>query len=386
MQPVELSGEGLLLRAWQESDAADVHRACQDPLIRYWTDVPAPFRPEEAKMYVGQLTQRSLAEGTAAHLGVFDEASGRMLGAHGLAAIDRTSGVAECMCWVDPEERGNKVAERATRLVARWAFDVLGLSQLVWQTRVGNHAALLVAARVGFVFDPPARGAMVTRDNRLVDGVRGTLRRSELRTCPTEWFGPNGTGTRRAKIFGRPVPQIASIDPLVPIHLRGLTASDVEPVTSACSNPETARWTTVPVPYTRQDSVWFVEDHAPTLWRRGEAANFAIADDKDRYVGSIGLRIEPTDPLTAEIGYLVAPGARGRGYATAATRTICRWGFSTLGLTRILWRAHLGNVGSQRVAVKAGFTEEGIQRLGCVQRGERRDAWVASLLSDDCTA
>jgi hypothetical protein len=35
------------------------------------------------------------------------------------------------------------------------------------------------------------------------------------------------------------------------------------------------------------------------------------------------------------------------------------------------------------VAERAGFTIEGVQRAGCVQRGERRDAWVGSRLATD---
>lgn len=383
MQPVELCGEGLLLRTWQESDADDVHRACQDPLIQHWTAIEVPFRPEHAKAYVGHVTARGLADGTAAHLGIFDATSGRMLGAHGLTAIDRGTGRAECVCWVAPAERCNGVAERATRLVARWAFDVLGLEQLTWRARAGNHAALLVAGRVGFVFDPPARGAMTTRDGRLTDGFRGTLRRPELCDRPIRWYAESGPGTRRAKVFGRPAQRIPSVDPLVPIHLRALSKDDVEATVEACSDRDAARWTAVPVPYTRQDAIWFIEDQVPNLWERGEAAILAIAHPDDRYAGSISLRIEPGDPRTAEIGMLLAPDARGLGYGTAAAMTICQWGFSALGLTRIEWRAYSGHDASVRAAAKVGFTEEGIRRLGCVQRGRRRDAWVASMLADD---
>ena len=48
----------------------------------------------------------------------------------------------------------------------------------------------------------------------------------------------------------------------------------------------------------------------------------------DRYVGSIDLRLDPSDEGSAEVGFLVAPWARGKGYAAAAVRTICAWGFS----------------------------------------------------------
>ena len=37
----------------------------------------------------------------------------------------------------------------------------------------------------------------------------------------------------------------------------------------------------------------------------------------------------------------------------------------------------------QRVAEKAGFVLEGVQRARLAQRGERRDCWVAGLLPGD---
>jgi RimJ/RimL family protein N-acetyltransferase len=97
----------------------------------------------------------------------------------------------------------------------------------------------------------------------------------------------------------------------------------------------------------------------------------------------IDVRISAGDGGVAEVGCLVAPWARGRGYATAALRTISAWAFAELGLDRLVWRAHLGNEASRRVAEKAGFTVEGIERAGCEQRGERRDAWVAARLATD---
>lgn len=66
-----------------------------------------------------------------------------------------------------------------------------------------------------------------------------------------------------------------------------------------------------------------------------------------------------------------------------ALRLACRWGFEQLRLARIEWRAYVGNDASRRVAEKAGFVLEGVQRARLAQRGERRDCWVAGLLPGD---
>ncbi len=137
------------------------------------------------------------------------------------------------------------------------------------------------------------------------------------------------------------------------------------------------------MPYLRADAISFLQNRVPGGWARGTGAGFAIADPDDRFAGTIDLRIDPSDLATAEIGFMIAPWNRGKGYATEAARAICAWGFTALGVSRVVWRAHVGNHASRRVAEKVGFVVEGVQRQGCEQRGERRDAWVATLLESD---
>jgi len=121
----------------------------------------------------------------------------------------------------------------------------------------------------------------------------------------------------------------------------------------------------------------------PRRWARGVEAVFAIADARDAYAGSVDLRISAGDPGAGEVGFAVAPRSRGRGYAGAAVREICRWGFAELGLRRIEWRAEVGNDASLRVAEKAGFTVEGLLRQAVRTDGGRRDCWVGSLVRGD---
>jgi RimJ/RimL family protein N-acetyltransferase len=104
--------------------------------------------------------------------------------------------------------------------------------------------------------------------------------------------------------------------------------------------------------------------------------------ETDAYAGAVDLRV-PTDPAVGEVSFLVAPQARGRGYATAAVRALTEWGFTELGLIRVQWWAEVGNDASRRVAEKAGFTMEGLVRQGYQDDGRRRDCWIASVLSTD---
>jgi RimJ/RimL family protein N-acetyltransferase len=194
---------------------------------------------------------------------------------------------------------------------------------------------------------------------------------------------PTDRDQRRAAVFAGVRPVLAARASGGPIRLRAPRLADVDAIIAACTDPESVRWTTVPHPYEPADAEFFIGPYTGDRWKRGEAAVFAITDAADAYAGSMELRMHPTDPAVADVGYLIAPRARGRGYAPAALRALCRWGFEALDLVRIEWRAYVGNEASRRVAEKAGFTYEGTCRSALAHRGERRDAWLAALLADD---
>ncbi|MFD6562763.1 GNAT family N-acetyltransferase [Micromonospora profundi] len=382
MEPVEITEDGVLLRPWQEADADAVHRACQDRDIQRWTTVPRPYRPEHAHGFVTELSRRAWAEGTGAPFAVCDPATGELLGSCGLISIDG-NGSGEVGYWTAPWARGRNVMVRATRAVARWSFGTLGLRRLIWQAEVGNHASRLVALRAGFRIDGRVRLAGPTPDGGCPEGWIGTLLPGEVPEPGST--GPAGPGTlvaRRAAVFGRPQPTLFATAGAGELRLRAMEEQDLDAVVLTCRDPETIRWTTVPDPYERVDAQGY-QGFGQAAWARGDAACFVIADPDDRYVGSLDLRLSPADPLLADVGFMIAPAARGRGYLPAALLALSAWGFTTLGLARIEWKANVGNNASRRAAEKAGFGFEGIARGGVSHRGERVDAWVGALLAED---
>ncbi|MFD6757437.1 GNAT family N-acetyltransferase [Micromonospora gifhornensis] len=379
MEPVEITEAGLTLRPWRPTDADDLHRACQDPEIQRWIDFPRPYRQQDAQRFIACRT-RQWAEGTAAAFAVCDAATGRLLGAVDLQRIDQSRQLSEIGYWTAPWARGQGVAVRAVRALARWSFAELGLRRLLWTSCAGNHAARLVALRSGF-------------------RIEGRLRAADPAHGSYEWFGsllpgevpapgevgPAGPGSleaRRAAVFGRAQPTVFASTSRCELRLRPLEERDLDAVVITCQDPDTLRWTTVPEAYDRSAAVSFLA-HCEDCWADGTAASFVIADEQDRYAGSIDLRLSSGDPLLATVGFMTAPHARGRGYQTAALAALTTWGFATLGLARIEWWANVGNVASRRVAEKVGFTMEGTARAALNHRGTRVDAWVGALLAED---
>ncbi|GAA4681025.1 GNAT family N-acetyltransferase [Phytohabitans rumicis] len=367
MQP---KAEGLHLRHWRADDIDTVYRACQDPAIQRWTGVPSPYLPEHAREYVTAVAPAGWQDGTSAHFAVTDAQTDELLGSCGLPSIDRVRRSAEVGYWVAPWARGRGVATRATRAVSRWAFDELGMKRVIWQAEIGNHASRLVARRAGFRIE----GYL-----RLADAGQEAWVGSLLPGDPTEVDVPE-LEEQRAAIFGAPQPRLrCGPQPRLDGILRAPDERDIDAMVAACRDPETVRWTTVPNPYERRHAEDFALRVTAAKWARGDGVVYAITDPHDAWVGSIDLSLAPTDPYAGEVGFLVAPESRGRGYAVAALRALAEWGFDELGLARIVWKAHVGNVASRRVAEKAGFTIEGTLRGDLNHRGERKDAWVGGL-------
>jgi RimJ/RimL family protein N-acetyltransferase len=84
-----------------------------------------------------------------------------------------------------------------------------------------------------------------------------------------------------------------------------------------------------------------------------------------------------------ELGYWLAPTARGRGIASRAARLTCEWGFHVLGLHRIEALTNPENTESEEVVRRLGFTSEGVWRGSELRDGGYVDNHVWSLLATD---
>ncbi len=165
------------------------------------------------------------------------------------------------------------------------------------------------------------------------------------------------------------------------VVLRTWQPEDADDLLRACQDEDTQRWTTLPSPYLPEHAEHFL-DTCALRWVQG-LATFAIVDAAGtELLGSIGFVGIPEEGVV-EVGFWIAPHARARGVATAATRLICDWALDVLAFHRVEWQSYVGNDGSRRVADKCGFSFEGTLRGRGFQRGVARDIWIGGLLSTD---
>jgi RimJ/RimL family protein N-acetyltransferase len=119
-------------------------------------------------------------------------------------------------------------------------------------------------------------------------------------------------------------------------------------------------------------------------WLDSSRAGFCIrgADDGEFYGFAAIVHLD-LDAREGEIGYMVAPAARGRGASARAVELLTRWGFDEIGLERLELRIGVTNTGSERVAERAGYRRDGVLRNVHFKEGLRSDTGVWSRLRSD---
>ncbi len=159
--------------------------------------------------------------------------------------------------------------------------------------------------------------------------------------------------------------------PLTPAHLPAVEA--------LLTDPQILRFSLAPEPvpdgFAAEWLGWYEEGR-----RSGVREGFAIVEDGT----FLGLALAPSIvDGTAELGYVVAPAARGRGLAPAALRMLTDWAFAERGVARAELRISTSNGASQRVAEKAGYIRDGVLRSVHFKQGRRDDMEIWSRLPSD---
>ena len=166
------------------------------------------------------------------------------------------------------------------------------------------------------------------------------------------------------------------------IDLEPLSERHLNALTELIADADIVRFTRIPEPPP--------DDFVPT-WiaryldgrRDGTREAFAIRDERGEFAG---LAMAPAiDPVAREVelGYMLAPAARGRGIATRALDDLTRWAFDELGALRAYLIINADNGPSLRVAERCGYVREGVMRSLHLKQDIRVDAALYSRLPSD---
>jgi RimJ/RimL family protein N-acetyltransferase len=170
---IELTGEGLVLRDWTEADLAGMPVLFDHPDIAYWTPIVSPFDEAAARARLDRARQMR-AEGTTILLAITVDGCAPL----GEVMLRRAPEGTEIGYAVGPAYRGQGLAVRAVLLMAAYAFEQLGVEQVILELEAENTASVAVATKAGFsLLDVPLiRGEEKGRPYALQTwGLRPTL-------------------------------------------------------------------------------------------------------------------------------------------------------------------------------------------------------------------
>jgi RimJ/RimL family protein N-acetyltransferase len=166
------------------------------------------------------------------------------------------------------------------------------------------------------------------------------------------------------------------------IRLELLDESHLGHVDTLLDDPDVLRFTRIPVPVPEGFSRHWLDVYARARREGSREAFAAFAADG----AFAGLALAPEidrEGAQLELGYIVAPGVRGRGLGTAILRALTAWAFDELGAQRAFLLISVGNAASLRVAERCGYVQEGVLRSLHLKQGIRGDATLWSRLPSD---
>jgi RimJ/RimL family protein N-acetyltransferase len=169
---------------------------------------------------------------------------------------------------------------------------------------------------------------------------------------------------------------------MVDIRLVPLSETHLDAVGALQADPETARFTRFPTPPEPGFAVhWYASYEVGR--KEGTKEAFAVESSDGEFLGiALAPHMDP-EAAEAELGYIVAPTARGRGVGTELLRQLTRWAFTDRGVQRLTLVIDVDNLGSQGVAEHAGYQLEGVMRSTYFKQGSRCDTQLWSRLPTD---
>ncbi|WP_151476974.1 GNAT family N-acetyltransferase [Streptomyces albicerus] len=166
------------------------------------------------------------------------------------------------------------------------------------------------------------------------------------------------------------------------VMLRAMEPSDAEALWRWNHDPEVMRWMSDGYAQSLAHVKKRMEERPRNTY--GEVLVGIEVLEDNTLIGLVQLRDAEPETGCAELDiYLGEKEYWGRGYATDAMRTICRYGFQKMRLHKITLTVVTENHPAHRVYQKVGFVEEGRLRQVFRRDGQWYDMFTMGLLEGE---
>lgn len=171
-------------------------------------------------------------------------------------------------------------------------------------------------------------------------------------------------------------------------RMRAWTNDDV-PALLRAFEPDEMRWQQPGPPLDNAEAAlaWIAKRRFQ--WETGTGYTFAVTDAYDDagadhdILGSMSVTAINRDHEIGWVAYWTMEHARGRGVATEAAIAITEWAFADLNLFRLETGHRTDNLASCKVATRAGYAIEGIERAKLRYGDTRYDTEAHARLRTD---
>jgi RimJ/RimL family protein N-acetyltransferase len=165
--------------------------------------------------------------------------------------------------------------------------------------------------------------------------------------------------------------------------LRRFRAADAETLAAYRSDPAIARYQSWAAPYPLDQARSAIAGMAADHPEQPGWFQYAIERTADHaHIGDVGVNLHD-NRRQAEIGFTLAAGYHGQGYATEAIRAVLGHLFRARDLHKVSAECDARNTASARLLERVGFAREGHRREHTWIKGEWTDDLLYGLLSRD---
>ncbi|WP_333809751.1 GNAT family N-acetyltransferase [Flavobacterium sp.] len=164
------------------------------------------------------------------------------------------------------------------------------------------------------------------------------------------------------------------------LQFRRLTDADAPEIFALRSNPEIMKYIPRPLATTIEDALAHIklinekiDENIDINWAVTEKGN-------DKCIGLMGFYRTQPENFRTELGYMISPEHKGKGYVTEAVKTLLDFAFNTLNFHSIEAVIDSRHIASERVLQKNGFEKEAHFKENFFYNNEFTDTVIYSLL------
>lgn len=172
------------------------------------------------------------------------------------------------------------------------------------------------------------------------------------------------------------------------LRLRVMTDEDLAAFVAYRRDPDVARYQSWDESFSREDAVaLFAGKRGVPVGTPGAWSQIAIEEAASgTLLGDCALHVDADDPRQAEIGFTLARGHQGRGYAAEAVEAVLEYAFGTLALHRVIAITDARNAAAARLLQRVGMRREGHFLKNVWFKGAWGDELAFAILRDEWAA